>query len=72
MSRLGLFGNKIEKRREQLGLDASGFRLDGSDPAKSDKEAMLAQMYRRADQHLPPGLVVTTTSDTSPNGDADE
>ena len=75
MSRLGLFRAKIEKRQDDLGLDASGFRLDGSDPEGATKEAMLARLYRRADQHLPPGIggVPSTenvdTSDPSPNGD---
>ena len=75
MSRLGLFGNKIDAIREQRGLTPAGFRADGTDPEGATKEAMLARMYRRADQHLPPGIggvpsTSTTDVDQSPDGDA--
>jgi len=56
MSRPGLYAPRVEKRRTELGLDEKGFRLDGTDPAKGDKEAMEREMYRRADARLPEGL----------------
>ena len=54
--RLGIHAAKIEAIREQQERDASGFRPDGTDPAKGDKEAMLKDMYRRADSHLLSGI----------------
>ena len=74
MSRLGLFGSKIDAIREQRGLTPAGFRTDGTDPSKSDKEAMLARMYRRADAHLPPGIggPVPSPNGDNPNGDESE
>jgi hypothetical protein len=56
MSRLGIYAEKINAIREQRGLTQSGFRTDGTDPAKGDKEAMLRDLYHRADSHLPPGI----------------
>lgn len=50
--RLGLYADKIERRRIAMGLDPSGFRQDGTDPAAADKEAMERTMYRRADEHM--------------------
>jgi hypothetical protein len=47
MSRLGIYAEKINAIREQRGLTQSGFRTDGTDPAKGDKEAMLRDMYHR-------------------------
>tara|TARA_R100000501_G_C2610462_1_gene105198 strand:+ start:174 stop:425 length:252 start_codon:yes stop_codon:yes gene_type:complete len=55
-NRLGIYADKIEAIRADRGLDEKGFRLDGTDPAKNDKEAMLRDLYERADAHLPPGL----------------
>jgi len=55
-NRLGIHADKIEKRRAELGLDEKGFRLDGTDAAGTDKEAMEREMYRRADAHLPSGI----------------
>jgi hypothetical protein len=45
-NRLGIYADKIEAIREQRGLT----------PAGADKEAALAELYRRADSHLPPGI----------------
>jgi len=56
MSRLGIYAEKIEKRRKELGLTPSGFREDGTDAAGADKEAMLRKLYERADANLPPGI----------------
>jgi len=55
-NRLGIHATTIEGLREQAGLTPAGFRLDGTDPLKSEKEAMLRELYRRADAHLPPGI----------------
>lgn len=56
MSRLGIYADKINAIREQRGLTPSGFREDGTDALKGDKEAMERAMYERADAHLPPGI----------------
>lgn len=69
MSRLGIYADKIEAIREQQGLTPSGFKTDGTDPAKGDKEAMEREMYRRADERLPRGL---TPSDSETAGAQDE
>ncbi len=52
MSRLGIYAEKIEAIREQRGLTPAGFRQDGTDAAREDKEAALAELYRRADSHM--------------------
>ena len=56
MSRLGIYADKIEAIREQRGLTPAGFQQNGTDAAREDKEAALAELYRRADSHLPPGI----------------
>jgi len=72
MSRLGIHAAKIEAIRDQRGLDEKGFRLDGTDPAKGDKEAMEAAMYRRADSHLPPGIGPANAGESeSPEADGE-
>lgn len=65
MSRLGIYAAKIETIREQRGLTPAGFRLDGTDPEAETNKAMEQEMYRRADERLPEGLV----SGTSANAD---
>lgn len=74
MSRLGIYAEKINAIREQREFDASGFRLDGTDPARGDKEAMLQDMYRRADSHLPPGIggPSQSTENVNPQNDTVE
>ena len=67
MSRLGIYAEKITAIREQRELTPGGFREDGTDPAKADKEAMEAAMYRRADAHLPPGLGGTPANADDPD-----
>jgi hypothetical protein len=57
---------KIEAIREREGLTPAGFRTDGTDPAKADKEAMLQDMYRRADSHLPSGIGPADAGTTDP------
>ena len=52
MSRLGIYAEKIEAIREQRGLTPAGFQQDGTDAAGADKEAALAELYRRADSHM--------------------
>lgn len=49
---LGQRRSETEAKREQLGLDEKGFRLDG-DAAGADKEAMLSEIYRRENEKLP-------------------
>lgn len=44
--RLGLFADKIAEKREELGRDESGFRRDGTDPLKEEKE-MLRRLLAR-------------------------
>ncbi len=48
--------NSYEGKTSHKGLTPSGFRQDGTDPEASTKEAMLQDLYRRADERLPPGL----------------
>lgn len=67
MSRLGIYADKIEAIREQRGLTPSGFRQDRTDPAEADKQAMEAEMYRRADAHLPPGIGGPPPADAGEN-----
>ena len=55
-NRLGIHADNVEATRQELGLTRSGFRQDGTDPLKSDKEAMQRELYRRADAHLPQGI----------------
>lgn len=55
-NRLGIYADKIEAIREQRGLTPAGFRQDGTDALKAEKEAMLGELYRRADARLPPGI----------------
>ena len=55
-NRLGIYADKINAIRERKGLTPSGFRQDGTDLAGADKEAMLRELYRRADENLPEGL----------------
>ena len=50
---LGRHRPEIEAKREQLGLDERGFRLDGTDPAGADKKEMLREIYRRENEKLP-------------------
>lgn len=73
---LGIHAPKIEVIREQRGLDAKGFRRDGTDPAKGDKIELGWAMYRRADPRLPRaigGPVPSTENvNTSPNKDESE
>ncbi len=38
--RLGIYAEKIEEKRKQLGLDDKGFRKDGTDPAADIKEEL--------------------------------
>lgn len=52
MSRLGIYADKINAIREQRGLTPSGFREDGTDPAKVDKEEMERAMYERANSKV--------------------
>lgn len=75
MSRLGIYADKINAIREQRGLTPSGFREDGTDAAGADKEAMLRELYRRADARLPSGIgsravdaVNTNLNDPNANG----
>ncbi|WP_375552974.1 hypothetical protein [Roseovarius mucosus] len=56
MSRLGIHAAKIETIREQRGLTPAGFRTDGTDPEAATKEAMLQELYHRANARLPSGL----------------
>ena len=49
-------GSDGPDKRAELGLDEKGFRLDGTDAAGADKEAMLRKLYERADANLPPGI----------------
>lgn len=56
MSRLDIYADKINAIREQKGLTPSGFREDGTDPTKGDKEAMEREMYHHADSRLPAGI----------------
>lgn len=51
-NRLGIYADKIEAVREQRGLTPAGFRTDGTDALKSDKEAMLRALYEQADARL--------------------
>lgn len=51
-NRLGIYAEKFEAIREQLGLTPAGFRQDGEDAAGPEKEAALAELYRRADSHM--------------------
>lgn len=60
---LGQHRLEIEAKREQLGLDESGFRRDKVDPARADKKAALSALYRRADAHLPLGIGGSRPSD---------
>lgn len=55
-NRLGIHAPKIEVIREERGLTPAGFRQDSTDAAGADKEAALAELYRRADAHLPAGI----------------
>ena len=57
-ARLGIHADKIDAIREERGLTPAGFRQDGTDALKSDKESMTRELYRHADAHLPAGLVV--------------
>ncbi|MDY6859978.1 MAG: hypothetical protein SWN98_11650 [Pseudomonadota bacterium] len=68
-NRLGLYADKIEAIREQRGLTSAGFRQDGSDDAGEDKEAALAELYYRADAHLPSGIGGTPPSDAADTED---
>lgn len=68
-SRLGIHADKVEAKRQELGLTRSGFRQDGTDALKAEKEAMQLEMYRRADAHLPPGLVVAPASESETEGE---
>ena len=62
-NRLGIYADKIEAIREQRGLTPAGFRQDGTDAAGEDKEAALAELYRRADAHLPSGIGGVSSAD---------
>ncbi|MGK7652399.1 hypothetical protein ACSQ76_08290 [Roseovarius sp. B08] len=55
-NRLGLYADKIEEKRQQLGLTPAGFRQDGTDAEAATKEEMLKALYRRADARLPSGI----------------
>jgi hypothetical protein len=68
-NRLGIHATKIEKRRDELGLDEKGFRQDG-DAAGADKEEMLKALYRRENDKLPPGLG-GTSADAASDEDAE-
>lgn len=70
-NRLGVHAPMIEKRRAELGLDEKGFRLDGADPAKADKEAMEREIYRRADARLPSGIGGPPAADTASDDNAE-
>ncbi|SFQ56631.1 hypothetical protein SAMN05421853_110105 [Roseivivax halotolerans] len=72
MSRLGIYADKINAIRKQRGLTPSGFREDGTDALKSDKEAMERAMYERADARLPPGNGGPTPSSDSKTEGTDE
>ncbi|QFT95957.1 hypothetical protein FIU85_01445 [Roseovarius sp. THAF8] len=72
MSRLGIYADKINAIREQRGLTRSGFTEDGTDAAGADKEAMLRELYRRADARLPSGIggpPANDAGDTEGQGD---
>ena len=71
-NRLGIHADKIEAIREQRGLTPAGFQQDGTDPAKSDKDAMTLEMYRRADVDLPPGLGDPVSTPISKTGEQEE
>lgn len=71
-NRLGIYADKIEKKRDAAGLDDKGFRLDGTDPAAADKEAMLRSLYERADSRLPPGIGGTIPAPSAKNAPASE
>ena len=68
-NRLGIYADKIVAKRKAAGLDESGFRLDGTDPAKCDKEEMLRAMSRRADARLPPSIGGETPPDPEAEGE---
>ncbi len=51
-NRLGIYADEIEEKRQQLGLDEKGFRLDKSDPAENDKKEMEREMYERANSKV--------------------
>lgn len=51
-NRLGIYADKIEEKRQQLGLDENGFRLDGNDPAENDKREMERATYDRANSKV--------------------
>ncbi|MGK8234673.1 hypothetical protein ACLGGT_10935 [Roseovarius sp. MS2] len=70
MSRLGIHAAKIETIRDQRGLTPAGFRTDRTDPEATSKEAMLQDLYHRADARLPSGLGYTPPPD--PASDPDE
>ena len=66
---LGQRRSATEAKRAELGLDDKGFRLDGTDVAGADKKAALSALYRRADEHLPPGIGGNRPADA---GDAED
>lgn len=71
-NRLGMYAENVEAKREQLGLDEKGFRLDG-DAAGADKEAMLREIYRRENARLPYGIGgdrPSNAAETSVGGEA--
>ncbi|WP_167647636.1 hypothetical protein [Mameliella alba] len=48
----GQHRERMNKLREDAGLNEKGFRTDGTDPLKEEKEAMLKELHRRADARL--------------------
>ena len=55
-NRLGIHASEIEELREQAALTSAGFRQEGTDALKNEKEAIQREMYRRADENLPSGI----------------
>lgn len=51
-NRLGIHAKTFEEIRDRRGLTPAGFQQNGTDAAREDKEAALAELYRRADSHM--------------------
>lgn len=70
-NRLGIYANKIDAIREQRGLTPAGFRQDGTDPLKTEKEAMQRELYRRADAHMCFRAALGGPSQAAPDSEAE-